>query len=299
MSSISSNSSIMFQGEGNTNPPPAKKQISPAKRWCFTLNNFLNEDLEMFSSIVPTFCSKCIIGREVGESGTPHLQGYLEFKTKKRPKSVFLNDRIHWTKCKGSADDNLNYCSKDGDVVLSIGFPKPLDLIGDSKRPLKPYQVDIIDKINKDPDDRSVLWFYGPKNIGKTQLLKLLCAKYKTYILPCSKRHALSQVYKSHMETDVYAMNLTADESKYQSHELFSIIEAVKDGMFSASFGTECNGMCLFNAKHILIMANARPDWSKTEIDKNRFKIYEVDVNGDFVDKSIIVATVSDFSDDY
>jgi hypothetical protein len=286
----------MFQGEGNTKPPP-KKQISPAKRWCFTLNNFLNEDLEMFSSIVPNNCSKCVIGKEIGESGTPHLQGYLEFKDKKRPKSVFNCDRIHWEKAKGSAADNLSYCSKDGEVVLTKGFPKPLKLIGDSKRPLKPYQSDIIDKITEEPDDRSILWFYGPKNIGKTQLLKLLCAKYNTYILPASKRHALSQVYKSHEETDVYAINLTADESAYQSHELFSIIEAVKDGMFSASFGTECNGMCLFNEKHILIMANKSPDWSKTEIDRKRFLIYEIDDNGNYTDKCW--TPIPDLPDDY
>ena len=46
--------------------------------------------------------------------------------------------------------------------------------------------------------------------------------------------------------------------------------------MFAAAFGTECNGMCLFNSKHLLVCANNPPDWTKTEIDRNRFEIYKI-----------------------
>ena len=97
MNDCSSNSS---KGLGNSIPTP--KQCSPAKKWCFTLNNWQKDEFEAFSSIVPEFCTFAICGSEVGESGTPHLQGFVEFKVKKRPKSVFDNDRIHWEKAKGS-----------------------------------------------------------------------------------------------------------------------------------------------------------------------------------------------------
>ena len=72
-------------------------------------------------------------------------------------------------------------------------------------------------------------------------------------------------------------MNLTADESKFQCHDMFSILEAIKDEMFSAAFGTECNGMCLMNSKHVIVMANEPPDLNKTEIDMNRFRVYRID----------------------
>ena len=68
MSLDSSNSSTK---SGNT------KQISPSLNWCFTVNNYNSEDIQMFlksdSSIVPKF----VFQEETGESGTPHLQGYL------------------------------------------------------------------------------------------------------------------------------------------------------------------------------------------------------------------------------
>jgi len=87
---ISSNSS---KGKsGNT------RQISPSKHWVFTLNNHtlenINEILEC-SSI-----KRYSFQEETGENGTPHLQGYLEFVTKKRPKSIFKNFNAHWEKCR-------------------------------------------------------------------------------------------------------------------------------------------------------------------------------------------------------
>lgn len=76
------NSSNSSKGLGNTIPVPPK-QISPAKRWCFVLNHWKEEEFNAISSIVPEYCNFCIIGSEIGELGTPHLQGYLEFKTKR------------------------------------------------------------------------------------------------------------------------------------------------------------------------------------------------------------------------
>ena len=63
--------------------PKAKpKQIAPAKKWLFTLNNWEN-DGENNSEILQTKAlvevPLLIFQSEVGENGTPHLQGYLEF----------------------------------------------------------------------------------------------------------------------------------------------------------------------------------------------------------------------------
>jgi len=106
-------------GESNNSISPrvSKKQISPSKKWCWTFNNYPDD---IYSSIVPIldkYCSIAFYAKEVGESGTPHLQGYLEFKTKRRPISIFDPEifKIHWTKAKGSVQANADYCGKDGD----------------------------------------------------------------------------------------------------------------------------------------------------------------------------------------
>ena len=42
-------------------------------------------------------CKYIVFGKEVGENGTPHLQGYIEFASKKTMKGLKkLNDRAHW-----------------------------------------------------------------------------------------------------------------------------------------------------------------------------------------------------------
>ena len=252
------------------------KQISPAKRWCFTLNNWTEDELSSISSKFRVLCSICLIGSEVGDEGTPHLQGYVEFLTKCRPKSHELTERIHWEKCKGTRDDNVRYCSKDSDVVFTMGLPPALKLISEAS--LYPYQRVICDALLAPVDDRKILWFYGPKDIGKTALLKLLCNPegiYKACILPPTRRHALSQVQKLPL-TFSFVFNLTADQSAYQTNEFFSILESVKDGLFATGFGTDNNSMCVRNSSHILICANERPDFSKTEIDRKRFEVFEI-----------------------
>ena len=167
MSSDSSNSSE----EGGNTKTPSSTQISPAIRWCFTLNNYTSDE---HSSIVSIFNAKArmyIVGDEIGESGTPHLQGYVEFKTKLRPLGLFSFKRIHWEKAKGSKEDNIAYCSKQK-VLASVGLPKPIKVIDK----LYDWQKNIEDLILSEPDDRKVYWFWDEDgNIGKSAFIKYCC----------------------------------------------------------------------------------------------------------------------------
>jgi hypothetical protein len=275
---MSSNSSNSSKGEGNTKPPPTskKKQISPAKRWCFTLNNYDDNDISSISSKFRDVAQSALIGAEVGEEGTPHLQGFIEFEIKCRPTSHGLSSRIHWEKCKGTKEQNLKYCSKEGNVIFEFGLPKPLVLLNECD--MYPYQKMLLAYAEKDIEDRGILWIYGDKNIGKTQVLKVLCnpnGVYKASILPTSRKHALAQVQRAEL-CETFVFNLTADESLYQTNSMFSIIESLKDGLFSTAFGTDNNSMCVRNSSRVIVVANNPPDGRKTEIDRNRFKIFEV-----------------------
>lgn len=92
---------------------------TPKKAYCFTLNNYSVEEHESLKRIAVDECSYCIIGEEIGESGTPHLQGYMLFKRAYRFNTIkdrYL-PRCHIEVAKGNPDANRLYCSKSGNFT--------------------------------------------------------------------------------------------------------------------------------------------------------------------------------------
>jgi len=83
-----------------------------ARAWCFTVNNDTFEDLSL---LLDADFQYLIIGCEVGEQGTPHLQGYIYFTNARSQNSVKkILPRAHLLVAKGSPNSNYDYCSKDG-----------------------------------------------------------------------------------------------------------------------------------------------------------------------------------------
>lgn len=107
------------------------RQISPANAWCFTLNNYTEQEYEFLSSNFRNESEKYfyIVGKEVGESGTPHLQGYIALRNKSkkfRPLPTFAVKRdegrnaMHFERARGNREQNYKYCSKDGNFITNI-----------------------------------------------------------------------------------------------------------------------------------------------------------------------------------
>jgi len=89
--------------------------MSRARSWCFTLNNYSADDEAAIALISVKYL---VYGREVGESGTPHLQGYVVFVESKTLSAVKkLIPRAHLEPAKGNHEQAETYCIKDGDVV--------------------------------------------------------------------------------------------------------------------------------------------------------------------------------------
>lgn len=88
--------------------------MARSRNFCFTLNNFTEEEL---SAVKQWQCRYLIFGKEVGESGTPHLQGYVCFENQKTLTALKkLLDRAHWEIARGTPKQASEYCEKDGDV---------------------------------------------------------------------------------------------------------------------------------------------------------------------------------------
>lgn len=79
-------------------------------RYSFTLNNYNDEDIQ---SINDWDCRFLIYGKEVAASGTPHLQGYVEFFNNKSLSALKKYHKgAHFEVSKGNAEQNIKYCSK-------------------------------------------------------------------------------------------------------------------------------------------------------------------------------------------
>lgn len=76
-----------------------------------------------------------IYGKEVSDTGTPHLQGYVVFEKQKSLLAVSkLLPRSHLEAAKGTTAENVKYCSKSGDVVERGVRPRSPKEVGDSNK---------------------------------------------------------------------------------------------------------------------------------------------------------------------
>lgn len=84
--------------------------MSQAKNWCLTLNNPDKPCLDFNAETM----NYMICGLEVGEQGTEHIQGYIQFKKPKRLAQVKkLYPRAHLEVARGKPCANVTYCSKE------------------------------------------------------------------------------------------------------------------------------------------------------------------------------------------
>lgn len=90
-----------------------------SKYWCFTLNNFIPSEVIHLRGVgrVADLSTYLCYGREVGQSGTRHLQGYIQLRNRQRLSWVKnkIASRAHWEISRGSPDEAAQYCKKEGD----------------------------------------------------------------------------------------------------------------------------------------------------------------------------------------
>lgn len=93
------------------------------RRWSLTLNNPEDEVLKHLNAIDSRYVKYAIFAQEVGEKGTPHIQGFIHFKNAKTltaTKKFLGSDKWHLEISQGTDWENREYCTKD-DEWFEIG----------------------------------------------------------------------------------------------------------------------------------------------------------------------------------
>lgn len=138
-----------------------------AKHWCFTMNNYTPEDLDRLSSPIPGV-QYLIFGKEVGSSGTPHLQGTVCFQSRKRLKQV--TDIIGQAHCSVTRylSQSIEYCKKDGEIT-EWGEKPNTGKKGENRSDLEEFKQSVKEGIT----DLSIL----------RELHSGVCARYPRFVL--------------------------------------------------------------------------------------------------------------------
>jgi len=247
---------------GNTGTPAQKPQHG---YWCFTLNNYLEEDIEQLEHTLRCECDWYIFQEETGENGTPHLQGTIKLKKRQRLTQLkTIDHRIHWeaTKC---VNKSKIYCTKyesrTGEIFAhNVDIPEPLDLE-------EPYgwHLDVLSIINQKPDRRTINWFWEPQgNYGKSSLCKYLAVKKNAIILSGKSNdmfHALSKRRASSIKL------IIIDVPRVSTGFInIGAIEAIKNGLvFSGKYE---GAQLAFNCPHVFVFANEPPPMEKMSLDR-------------------------------
>lgn len=83
-----------------------------SRNWLFTLNNPTEEECPKKWKL--DLLKLVIYQEEVGETGTPHYQGYVEFTTPRRITTLkTISPRAHWETRSGTRDQAVLYVTKD------------------------------------------------------------------------------------------------------------------------------------------------------------------------------------------
>lgn len=181
------------------------------RNYTFTVNNPTESDVASLEAIP---CKYIVYGQETGESGTPHKQGTVVFKSAKTLSAAIkaLPKRAHVEVCK-FIHKSIEYCKKDGDFVergtppknqeekgkmeqerwanfISLAEQDRLDEI-DPKDRVKHYRAaeyfrsEGAKKRKLDDTEERMEWYYGPSGTGKSR--KARTENPAAYLKMCNK----------------------------------------------------------------------------------------------------------------
>lgn len=165
--------------------------------WCYTLNNYTDDECDALVALdVKGHCAY----RELGETGTPHIQGVIcvRARTTLTGMKRVLGSRAHIELMMGTWEEACTYCRKDGDKLVDMGagpspgernditalmqqasdLSVPEEAVWDAMpatmaRAMKAFdrRRDLVLQKLKRTEMPDVYWIWGPTGCGKSHLV--------------------------------------------------------------------------------------------------------------------------------
>lgn len=180
----------------------ATKINSGASHRRYAITSFNHLDFSHYDGIYDEHKQRIIymiVGKEIcPDTNREHIQGYVHFKTPTRfstVKTYFKDNTLHIEPCKGNHEDNVTYCSKDGnykeygsvpaqgkrnDITKALSQNKNLnqfiknnpDIYIRYRSGIEGYYRAQGTDYNPLDDKPLVLWLYGDTGVGKSRAVR-------------------------------------------------------------------------------------------------------------------------------
>lgn len=213
-----------------------------SRDWCFTINNYSDEDVSMVEDI-SSISVYLIYGKEVASTGTKHLQGYVYFKDAKSfSKMVKIFPKgTHIEVTKGTPQQASDYCKKEKDYkdfgIIPMSQGKRTDIekvkelvssgkgmkdvinVASSYQSIKTGEV-LLKYLEKKRNFKPyVLWIHGESGSGKTRMA------YELYPDLYRKTNSTGKWWDGYDADE----NILLDDIKDMSREFYSVLLELLD----------------------------------------------------------------------
>lgn len=162
--------------------------IPKRRRFCFTWNNYTNENVNHIKSLGKDIYDYIVIGFEIAPTTqTKHLQGYIEFKNQLMGSQVKklldpvngLRSKVHLIPAHGSRKENFLYCSKKDSKDPNMD-PMFIELCNITKKQgTRSDWAKYVDFLHKDPNLDNFMDEYPEIGIKYYNTLNQICRNIK------------------------------------------------------------------------------------------------------------------------
>ncbi|AXH74396.1 MAG: putative viral replication protein [Circoviridae sp.] len=248
--------------------------------WFFTFNNYEQNEITGLKIQFNKLCKKYVFQEETGEEGTKHLQGSISLKKKARLTELKkIEERIHWETTKNCKAADKYCCKEETRTGEIFTHEKKKAFIRTKSKfdDIEPRQ-DIIECISKEPDNRTINWFWSDKGaVGKTSTAAWIEHNYENVCVVNGKGADMKNQVIKHLENNELDILIITVPRSAKGYVSYGTMEEIKDGLIYS--GKYEGGFANIEYPHVIVLANFAPDNNLEEVmSKDKFNIVNIDI---------------------